>query len=147
MPHKDTVIGLGDGGAHYGMICDSSYTTFMLGHWTRDRIGRRFGVPEIVNMMTRRTAEVVGLRDRGLIALGYKADINVIDYDGIKLHRPFVVRDLPGGGQRLDQRADGYIATIVSGQIIAERGVPTSHRPGKLIRGAKEPKASQSIAA
>ncbi len=131
----DVVLGLGDGGAHYGMICDASYPTFMLAHWARDRAGARLGVPEAIRMLTSVPARVAGLSDRGRIALGYKGDVNVIDHAGLTLHKPVIVHDLPGGGRRLDQTADGYVATIVSGEVIAENGVPTSARPGKLIRG------------
>jgi N-acyl-D-amino-acid deacylase len=85
-------------------------------------------------MLSRKTAETVGLNDRGLIAEGYKADLNIIDYDSLKLHQPYIVRDLPKGGMRLEQDASGYVATIVSGQVIAENGVPTDCRPGRLVR-------------
>jgi len=138
----DVVLGLGDGGAHYGMICDASYPTFVLAHWARDRASGRLSVPEAVRMLTAVPARVGGLADRGRIALGYKADLNVIDHAGLTLHKPVIVRDLPGGGRRLDQTADGYVATIVSGEVIAENGVPTSARPGKLIRGRQSAPSS-----
>jgi N-acyl-D-aspartate/D-glutamate deacylase len=131
----DVVLGLGDGGAHYGMICDASYPTYMLTHWVRDRAKGRLSIAQAVRELTSAPARVAGLADRGRIAVGYKADLNVIDADAMHLHRPTVVHDLPGGGRRLDQTADGYIATIVSGAVIAENGVPTDARPGKLIRG------------
>lgn len=131
----DVVLGLGDGGAHYGMICDASYPTFMLAHWARDRATGLLSVAEVIRMLTSVPARVAGLSDRGRIALGYKADVNVIDHAGLTLHKPVIVHDLPGGGRRLDQTADGYVATIVSGEVIAENGVPTAARPGKLIRG------------
>ena len=133
----DVVLGLGDGGAHYGMICDASYPTFMLAHWARDRAGARLTVTETIRMLTSVPARVAGLSDRGRIALGYKADLNVIDHAGLTLHKPVIVHDLPGGGRRLDQTADGYVATIVSGEVIAENGVPTAARPGRLIRGRR----------
>ena len=131
----DVVLGLGDGGAHYGMICDASYPTFVLAHWARDRASGRLSVTEAVRLMTSAPARVAGLADRGRIALGYKADLNVIDHAGLTLHKPVIIHDLPAGGRRLDQTADGYVATIVSGEVIAESGVPTSARPGRLIRG------------
>lgn len=138
----DVVLGLGDGGAHYGMICDASYPTFMLAHWARDRAGARLSVPEAIRMLTSVPARVAGLSDRGRIALGYKADVNVIDHAGLTLHKPVIVHDLPGGGRRLDQTADGYVATIVSGEVIAENGAPTAARPGRLIRGRRPAPAS-----
>ncbi|MCW1959174.1 MAG: amidohydrolase family protein [Mycobacterium sp.] len=133
----DVVLGLGDGGAHYGMICDASYPTFVLAHWARDRASGRFGVAEAVRQLTSVPARVAGLRDRGRIAVGYKADLNVIDHAGLTLHKPVITYDLPAGGRRLDQTADGYVATIVSGEVIAENGVPTAARPGRLIRGRR----------
>ena len=134
----DVVLGLGDGGAHYGMICDASFPTYMLTHWVRDRPAGRLTVADAVRELTSVPASVAGLADRGRIAAGYKADLNVIDADALRLHRPVVVADLPAGGRRLDQSADGYVATIVSGQVIAENGAPTDARPGTLIRGRRE---------
>ncbi len=131
----DVVLGLGDGGAHYGMICDASYPTFLLAHWARDRETHRLSVAEAIRMITSVPARVAGLADRGRIAVGYKADLNVIDHAALKLHKPVITHDLPAGGRRLDQTADGYIATLVSGEIIAENGAPTPARPGKLVRG------------
>lgn len=131
----DVVLGLGDGGAHYGMICDASYSTYFLTHWARDRKSGRFTVPEAVRELTSVPARIAGLSDRGRIAVGYKADLNVIDHAALRLHKPVINHDLPAGGRRLDQTADGYVATIVSGEIIAEHGVPTAARPGKLVRG------------
>jgi len=134
----DVVLGLGDGGAHYGMICDASFPTYMLTHWVRDRPTGRLTVADAVRELTSVPASVAGLADRGRIAVGYKADLNVIDADALRLHRPVVVADLPAGGRRLDQSADGYVATVVTGQVIAENGVPTDARPGTLIRGRRE---------
>jgi len=131
----DVVLGLGDGGAHYGMICDASFPTFLLAHWARDRASGRMSVAEVVRELTSVPARVARLADRGRIAVGYKADLNVIDHAALTLHRPVVTYDLPAGGRRLDQTADGYVATIVSGQPIAENGVPTAARPGRLVRG------------
>jgi len=137
MRRDDVVLGLGDGGAHYGMICDASYPTFVLAHWARDRATGRLSVTEAVRQLTSVPARVAGLADRGRIAVGYKADLNVIDHRRLTLHKPTIAHDLPGGGRRLDQSADGYVATIVSGEIIAEGGVPTAARPGALIRGRR----------
>jgi N-acyl-D-aspartate/D-glutamate deacylase len=131
----DVVLGLGDGGAHYGMICDASFPTYLLTHWVRDRAAGRLGIAEAVRELTSVPARVAGLADRGRIAVGYKADLNVIDHGALRLHKPTVAHDLPAGGRRLDQTADGYVATIVSGEIIAEHGKPTAARPGKLVRG------------
>jgi N-acyl-D-amino-acid deacylase len=131
----DVVLGLGDGGAHYGMICDASYSTYFLAHWARDRKSGRFTVPEAVRELTSVPARIAGLGDRGRVAVGYKADLNVIDHAALRLHKPVITHDLPAGGRRLDQTADGYVATIVSGEVIAENGAPTAARPGKLVRG------------
>jgi len=131
----DVVLGLGDGGAHYGMICDASYSTYFMTHWARDRKSGRFEVAEAVRRLTSVPARVAGLADRGRIAVGYKADLNVIDHAALRIHKPVITHDLPAGGRRLDQTADGYVATIVSGEVIAENGVPTDARPGKLVRG------------
>ncbi len=133
----DVVLGLGDGGAHYGMICDASYPTYLLTHWVRDRATGRLSVPAVIRELTSVPARVAGLADRGRIAVGYKADLNVIDAAALRLRRPVVVDDLPSGGRRLDQTADGYVATIVAGAVIAANGVPTDARPGKLIRGRR----------
>lgn len=132
---EDVVLGLGDGGAHYGMICDASFPTYMLAHWARDRPSDRLSVTEAVRELTSVPARVAGLADRGRIAVGHKADLNVIDHAAVHLHKPVIAHDLPGGGRRLDQSADGYVATIVSGEVIAEHGVPTDALPGKLVRG------------
>ena len=129
------VIGLGDGGAHYGLICDASYPTTVLTHWVRDRPSGRLEVEAAVHELARRPAEVVGLLDRGLLRPGYRADINVIDPDGLALHRPELACDLPAGGKRLMQRADGYRATIVAGEVTYRNGVATGALPGRLVRG------------
>ncbi|MCV7230228.1 N-acyl-D-amino-acid deacylase family protein [Mycolicibacterium komossense] len=131
----DVVLGLGDGGAHYGMICDASFPTYLLAHWARDRATGRLTVPQAVRELTSVPARVAGLADRGRIAVGYKADLNIIDHAALKVHRPVIAHDLPAGGRRLDQAADGYVATVVSGEVIAENGVPTDARPGRLVRG------------
>lgn len=134
----DTVIGLGDGGAHYAAICDASYPTFMLTYWVRDRVGERLSVAEVVQMLAAKPARVVGLDDRGLLRAGYKADVNVIDMAGLALHAPVVRHDLPGGGRRLDQTASGYVATLVSGQVIRQADQPTDVRPGRVVRGMQQ---------
>ena len=130
-----TLLGLGDGGAHYGMICDASFPTFMLTHWVRDRATGRLPLPWIIKALTRDAALAVGLNDRGTIATGLKADLNVIDLDGMRLHKPTVTHDLPAGGRRLGQGADGFCATIVSGVPIQRDGIPTGQLPGRLVRG------------
>lgn len=135
MRRDDVVLGLGDGGAHYGMICDSSFPTYVLTHWARDRASDRLSVEAAVRELTSTPARIAGLHDRGRLAVGYKADLNVIDHQNLRLHKPVVTYDLPAGGRRLDQTADGYVATMVSGEIIAENGKPTAARPGRLVRG------------
>ncbi|MGY3388460.1 N-acyl-D-aspartate/D-glutamate deacylase [Bradyrhizobium sp. USDA 3311] len=133
-----SVPGLSDGGAHCGIICDASFPTYLLTHWTRDRKrGEKLTIPFVVAAQSRKTALSVGLTDRGLIAPGYKADVNVIDYDRLHLHPPKVHYDLPVGGRRLLQDVDGYEATIVSGVVTQRHGAATGRRPGKLIRGAQ----------
>jgi N-acyl-D-aspartate/D-glutamate deacylase len=129
------VMGLGDGGAHYGAICDASYPTFFLTYWARDRPSDRLTIGETVRALARKPAEAVGLLDRGLLRPGYKADINVIDFGRLVLHAPIVRHDLPAGGLRLDQAATGYEATIVSGRIIRRNDEPTDELPGRVIRG------------
>src|SRR5262249_35111168 len=123
------------GGAHYGMICDSSYPSFTLAHWTRDRKGKRLSLTDAVKHLSDEPAATVGLGDRGRIAPGMKADINLIDYDAVGVERPRVAYDLPAGGKRLTQGAKGIRATIVSGEIIQRDGQPTGALPGKLVRG------------
>lgn len=133
----DTLIGLGDGGAHYGFICDSSFPVFLLTYWARDRRkgnGRRIALPDAVNRLTRRNAVAVGLDDRGLLAPGKKADINILDYKNLRLAVPEVNFDLPGGGRRLTQKVAGIEATIVSGKLTYRNGVPTGTSPGRLVR-------------
>jgi N-acyl-D-aspartate/D-glutamate deacylase len=136
MRHPGAVLGLGDGGAHCGTICDGSYPTFMLTHWVRDRQrGERLPLSQVVKWLTHDTARTVGLLDRGTIAPGCKADLNVIDMDRLLLHAPEVAHDLPSGGRRLVQRAEGYAATILSGKVVQRNGVPTGALPGRLVRG------------
>ena len=130
------VLGLGDGGAHYGLICDASFPTFVMSYWARDRETRRFSIPEAVQALSAKPAALMGFADRGRIAVGQCADINIIDFDGLNLHRPIVTRDLPANGRRLNQTATGYRATLVNGRVIQRDGVPTGELPGKVIRGA-----------
>ncbi len=134
--HPLTVPGLGDGGAHVGTICDGSFPTSLLAHWGRDRErGPRFDLPFLVQRQARGTAEAVGLLDRGLLAPGYKADVNIIDFDRLGLAAPQMVHDLPAGGKRLLQRATGYLHTFVSGVETQSGGRPTGELPGRLVRG------------
>jgi N-acyl-D-amino-acid deacylase len=133
-----TLIGLGDGGAHYGFICDASFPTFVLRHWTRERTrgdGRHLSIAEAVHRLSMRNAMAVGLKDRGVIATGMKADLNVIDYDRLQLASPQAAFDLPAGGRRLTQKAQGIDATIVNGVVTYRKGVPTGELPGRLVRG------------
>jgi N-acyl-D-amino-acid deacylase len=138
--HKDSVPALGDGGAHLGLICDASYSTFLLTHWTRDRkSGARLTIPEVIKSLANDTATAVGLQDRGVIAPGYRADLNVIDYNELQMLPPRVSFDLPAGGRRLTQGAKGYVATLVGGKIIYRNGHSTGELPGKLVRGPQLP--------
>jgi N-acyl-D-aspartate/D-glutamate deacylase len=144
--HPRAVLGLGDGGAHCGVICDASIQTFMLSHWVRDRTrGERIPVELAVKRMTSDTAKLYDLMDRGILAAGMKADVNLIDLDNVALELPEMVYDLPAGARRLMQRARGYEATLVSGEVIMEGGQPTDARPGRLLRGAQAgPSASRT---
>jgi len=134
LSHPHVVPGLGDGGAHAATICDGSYSTFALTHWARDRQGRQFSIEEIVKGLSYSTAELMGLRDRGLLAVGKKADINVIDFNQLSLHAPEIKYDLPGNGCRLIQRATGYVATLVNGVPVYRNGEATGALPGRLVR-------------
>ncbi len=135
--HEHTVMALGDGGAHYGLICDASYTTHALTYWTRDRKGERWPLPWAIQQLTDVPARAVGLGDRGRLQAGYKADVNVIDLDRLKVSAPRPVNNLPGGGRRLEQKAEGYVATIVGGEVTYRDGAFTGARPGRLVRGAR----------
>ena len=136
MEDPNTILGLGDAGAHCGIVCDASYSTWMLSHWTRDRKrGPKLPLADAIRMLTSDTAEAVGLRDRGRIATGYKADLNVIHYDRLGLDRPYPAYTLPGGGKRIIQGARGFDATIVAGQVTYRDGVATDALPGALVRG------------
>jgi N-acyl-D-aspartate/D-glutamate deacylase len=133
--HEHTLPGLGDGGAHVGALCDSSFTTFQLQYWVRDRARERLDLPFVIQRQARDTAWAVGLRDRGLLQPGYKADLNVIDMTALRLHKPRMAYDLPTGGRRMMQRADGYRHTVVSGVETYRNGEPTSALPGAVVRG------------
>jgi N-acyl-D-aspartate/D-glutamate deacylase len=133
-PH--TVLSLSDGGAHCGVICDASFPTYMLTHWVRDRKrGPTLPLEKVVSMQTRDTARLYGLNDRGVLAVGMKADVNVIDFERLAIQAPEMVFDLPADGRRMIQKAEGYVATIVSGVVTYEEGEATGAMPGKLIRG------------
>ena len=134
LTHPLALPGLSDGGAHVGTICDASFPTFMMTHWTRDRERGRLTLQRVIQMMTHDTAEFIGFNDRGTLELGKKADINVIDHANLTLGLPRLVQDLPAGGQRFMQDATGYRATIVAGQIILENDALTGQRPGQLVR-------------
>ncbi len=135
LQRPEIVVGLGDGGAHYGLVCDASYPTFMLTHWGRDRKEGRIPLPHLVRMLTAIPASLMGFGDRGRLVVGAKADINVIDHAALRLESPTVSFDLPGGGRRLMQGAEGFRATIVSGIPIARDDRPTGALPGRLVRG------------
>lgn len=136
MQHPNTLVSLGDGGAHVGVLCDASSMAYMLTHWTRDRTrGDKVPLPWAVKRITSDNARAIGLHDRGQLKPGYKADINVIDYERLALGNPEVAYDLPSGGRRLIQRSDGFDATIVSGVPVYRDGVSTGQYPGRLVRG------------
>ena len=133
--HKHTVMGLGDGGAHVGTICDASFVTSLLTHWGRDRKrGDLIDLETLVRRQTRDTAAAVGLDDRGELLPGKRADLNIIEFDALAVRAPHIVHDLPAGGPRLQQKADGFIATIVAGEITYQKGEATGALPGRLIR-------------
>ena len=136
--HPGTVLGLGDGGAHCGLLCDASLPTYMISHWVRGRDrGERLGLEQAIHMQTRGSAALYGFDDRGLVAPGYLADVNVIDLDALAIDAPEIVYDLPAGGRRLVQRARGYAATVKRGEVVREGGKATGSRPGRLLRGAQ----------
>jgi len=134
LAHPDTVFGLGDGGAHVGIIADASFPTYALSHWARDRSHGRMPVGWVVAQLTSATAHAVGLHDRGVVAEGMRADLNVIDFDDLRCEAPVMAYDLPAGGKRLLQRARGYRATVVGGEITYVGGEPTGALPGRLVR-------------
>jgi N-acyl-D-amino-acid deacylase len=138
LKRADTIIALGDVGAHYNMICDAAYPTYLLTHWTQDATGdKQLELAQAVRKLAWEPAQAVELRDRGLLRPGFKADINVINLDKLRLYAPRSRRDLPAGGRRLTQRADGYDTTIVSGIMTQRRGEATGALPGRLVRGGR----------
>ena len=139
LEHPNVLFGLSDGGAHCGVIADAGMPTFIMTHWGRDRSkGDKMSLEFIVRALTSNTAEAFGMFDRGRIAEGYIADLNIIDFDKMRLHRPEAVFDLPAGGRRLVQRAEGYDCTIKAGEVIFEQGQHTGALPGKLVRRSDE---------
>lgn len=135
LANRNTIMGLGDGGAHVAFILDAGYQTWLLTHWGREK--KRWDVAELVRRLTSDTARAAGLLDRGVVATGMKADLNVIDWDRLGAGAPYVVNDLPAGGKRLMQKVTGYDATILSGRITFQGGVPTGDLPGRLVRGPR----------
>ncbi len=132
--HPLAIPGLSDGGAHVGTVCDASFPSFLMQHWARDRKNGRIPLERIIRLQAYETARFMGLSDRGELAPGQRADINVIDFENLQLQHPVMQRDLPAGGKRLMQHANGYVATLVSGEVIAEEGKLTGTRPGRLVR-------------
>jgi len=138
LEHPRSVFGLSDGGAHCGVLVDASVPTYMLGYFTRDRTrGPRLPLEFVVHKLTQDTAQVYGLHDRGVIAPGYKADLNLVDYDALALEPPKMAYDLPAGGKRLVQGATGYRMTVCSGEVTYEGGAHTGAMPGRLVRGGR----------
>ena len=136
LTHPRSTASLSDGGAHVGTICDASVTTYMLSYWARDRRrGARIPLEEVIRKQCGETARLYGLNDRGVIAPGLRADLNVIDHEHLHLPAPYMAFDLPTGGKRLLQKAEGYRATLVAGEVIARDGEMTGARPGKVVRG------------
>lgn len=135
LEHPNTIVGLGDGGAHVGTICDASFPTTLLTLWGRDRGHGRLDLPFLVHRQTQATAQAVGLLDRGVLAPGYRADVNVIDFDRLTARKPEMRYDLPAGGRRFVQPADGYVATLVAGNVTYEAGEAQGPLPGRLVRG------------
>jgi len=138
-----TVLSLSDGGAHCGVICDASMPTYLLTHWVRDRErGERIPLELAIKRQTSETAALYGLCDRGTLKPGLKADINLIDFNNLRLHPPEMVFDLPANGRRFVQRAEGYRYTIVSGEVTFDNGEATGAMPGKVVRGPQAPGAN-----
>ncbi len=137
LAHPNTVFGLGDGGAHVGLIADASFPTYFLSHWARDRDRGRMEVGAVVQQLTSSTAQTIGLRDRGVVREGMRADLNVIDFDNLTCVAPEMAYDLPAGGKRLLQRARGYRATVVAGEVTYRDGEPSGALPGRLVRAGR----------
>ena len=136
MNHPQSIMGLSDGGAHVGTVCDASFPTYLMSYWTRDRKAKRIKTETTVNWLTAKLADYAGMHDRGRIQVGKKADINIIDLENLQLKAPRMVQDLPAGGQRLLQEAKGYVAVIVAGQPVIENDELTTARPGRLLRAS-----------
>jgi N-acyl-D-aspartate/D-glutamate deacylase len=132
--HPNALLGLSDGGAHVGTICDASFPAYLLSYWTRDRAADRLPLARAVQMLTADPADYLGLDDRGRLRVGARADINVIDYEQLALRAPRMVNDLPAGGQRLLQEAKGLRATLVNGIQVVDHDQVTDERPGRLVR-------------
>ena len=137
MNHEAALPGLSDGGAHVGTVCDASFPTFLLTWWVRDRPEGRIPLEEAVHRQTLKTARFVGLADRGAVQTGLRADLNVIDLEGLSLTPPTLIADLPAGGKRLMQYASGYKATLVAGQVIVRDGELTGAMPGHVVRAGR----------
>jgi N-acyl-D-aspartate/D-glutamate deacylase len=133
------LLGLSDGGAHCTSIIDAGLPSYMLAHWGRDRSrGPRLPLPHLVKRQTAETADFFGLHDRGRLSPGLRADVNLIDFDALRLHKPELVHDMPANGRRFIQRVDGYEATLVAGTPIFERGAHTGALPGRLVRAGQD---------
>lgn len=143
--HEAAVPGLSDGGAHVGTICDVSFPTTLMQLWGRDRTEGRIPLETIVAKQSRATAAAVGLLDRGILAPGYKADVNVIDFEALTLHAPTFRYDLPAGGKRLLQRVTGIEHTFVSGVEVTSNSESTGELPGRLVRGASQPRNASGL--
>lgn len=144
LTHPNTVSALGDGGAHVGSICDASANIYVITKWVKER--KSFELEKAIHLLTRQPAELYSLKDRGLIAPGYKADINLIDYEALSLKTPHIVNDLPAGGKRLLQHANGIVSTMVSGTVIYQSGEATGSLPGKLVRGQQQDPGNSATA-
>ena len=144
LTHPNTVSALGDGGAHVGSICDASANIYVITKWVKER--KSFELEKAIHLLTRQPAELYSLKDRGLIAPGYKADINLIDYEALSLKTPHIVHDLPAGGKRLLQHANGIVSTMVSGTVIYQSGEATGALPGKLVRGQQQDPGNSATA-
>jgi N-acyl-D-aspartate/D-glutamate deacylase len=134
MAHPLSVLGLGDGGAHVDIICDCGYPSFVLSYWARDRARGTLPLETAIRILTSEPAQLFGMVDRGLVAQGKKADLNVLDVDALNPHPLEIVYDLPAGAKRIIQRADGFVTTIVAGEVVAEDGIDTGARPGRVVR-------------
>lgn len=145
LSNPNIIMGLGDGGAHVGFILDAGFPTWLMTYWGRET--GRFSMPEVIRRLTSDTAQAAGLYDRGIIAIGKKADLNVIDYDNVSFGKPYVTYDLPSGGRRLLQKASGYDATIVSGVVTYRGGKATGDLPGRLVRGQRNTDGSPQVMA